>query len=198
MTKRAVILDYSSGNVRSISRSLEYLGCSVSCNLSTLTPNDLLVIPGVGHFESAIQKMHAIGSVERINAHHEYGGRILGICLGMQLLFAKSRESYTAHYCDGLGLIDGVVDILPKLKTSGCRFNLGWKKTFSSTWHTHSMYYVHQFHCKPADSSIVQYYCKWGDSDIVAGIRMRNISAFQFHPEKSSSAGLALLYQELS
>ena len=192
MNKSTIVLDYNCGNILSISNAIKFLGGSVSYEMKNLKPSSILVIPGVGHFESAMTSIVESGYVKLIKSHVSYGGKVLGICLGMQLLFSESSESKNG-YCKGLDLVRGRVDKLPANLDQNLSINLGWKEVVDINSHKKSMYFVHQYYCQPDDMSIATHFCNWNGFQFTAGLQHQNIYAFQFHPEKSSEIGLNLL-----
>lgn len=192
MNSSAIVLDYNCGNILSISNAIKFIGGSVSYEMSDLLPSSILVIPGVGHFESAMSYIVESDYVELIKSHVSYGGKVLGICLGMQLLFSESSEA-KSYSCKGLELVRGRVDKLPSNLDQNISINLGWKEVIDTSGHRQSMYFVHQYYCQPEDMSIVTHFCDWNGFQFTAGLKHENIYGFQFHPEKSSEIGLSLL-----
>ena len=204
------ILDYGVGNLYSLSSSLK------SLNIDTVITNreedlvraDKIILPGVGAFEDAMKKLRDSGMVEPLLEQTAAGKPLLGICLGMQLLFAESHE-YGVH--KGLGLIDGVVASLSEdLKILGGEAaglkvpHIGWNRLDIRPGHEEDpifrqfqpgshVYYVHSFYAKDCGESIL------ATSDYglpVPGIvRKGNVMGMQFHPEKSGQVGLSLLSQ---
>ncbi len=179
---KAQLFDYGAGNLHSLTRALQHLGVEVSVETDPLKcaqSGELLVLPGVGAFGSAAARL-APGR-EALRAQVLAGRPLLGICLGMQLFFERSEEG------PGLGL-----DVLPgtvkKLTTRRCP-HIGWTHVEGYT----EMYFAHSYACHPADPAVVR---AWADheGEKVAGlIRVGRIAGTQFHPEKSSVAGLELL-----
>ena len=194
MNKSVYILDYKCGNVKSVSKAFLSRGYSVNNFFTSIVPvESTLVIPGVGHFGYAMDFIKKHNLDEIIRDHFFNGGKILGICLGMQLLFEASEE---APGIQGLGLLKGRVKKLSiKNKTYSQKMHLGWSKTKFNKNLVHDMYYVHQFFCDPLDKSIINETFEWDNKDLCAGIKSNNIRGFQFHPEKSSKAGLELISQ---
>jgi len=183
---KALLFDYGAGNLHSLTRALEHLGVSVAVETDPLLcarSDQLLVLPGVGAFGSAAARL-APGR-EALRAQLLAGRPALGICLGMQLFFARSEEG------PGLGL-DTLPGTVRKLTTRRCP-HIGWTHVEGFT----QMYFAHSYACHPADASLVT---AWADheGEQVAGIvRAGRMAGTQFHPEKSSAAGLALLEQLL-
>ena len=192
MNKSVYVLDYECGNVKSVSKAFCHLGYKVIKESSIKIPNEsLLVIPGVGNFGYAMNFIKDNHLDEAIKEHAYNGGKILGICLGMQILFESSEE---APGIKGLGLVKGKVKKLLKDRTfSNKKMHLGWSKTIFKNEETHHMYYVHQYFCDPKDKSIISETFEWENTNLCAGISFKNVRGFQFHPEKSSKAGLDLI-----
>jgi len=192
------VVDYGVGNLFSLVSSLRFLGleCTVTNRKEDLVAADRIILPGVGAFGDAMMKLNETGLTGTIK---ELAGvkPLLGICLGMQLLFDKSFE-FGEH--DGLGLIPGKVvplseDIRPGLKIP----HMGWNRleivkddpVFKYFNNGESVYYVHSYYAKYCSDSILGV----SEYDImVTGIvRSGLVYGTQFHPEKSGSAGLRLL-----
>ncbi len=191
------ILDYGSGNLFSIKDALSRVSKKISVKVSSRYKEDsidALVLPGVGSFTSA-QKV--LGKHrDSILSDVKYGMPLLGVCLGMQLLFEQSEEGSG----DGLGIFKGnVVKFRPEkdLKvphmgwntlslTDGSKFCKGLSK---SEW----VYYVHSYFPQPKDESIVKAWTGYGRQKFPAIIAKGNVFGTQFHPEKSSKAGSVLV-----
>ena len=188
------IVDYGMGNVTSARMALEHVGARVELtdDDALIRSADGLVVPGVGAFPKAMEELERRGLAELID---EYGGPILGICLGMQLLFESSTEMGGA---DGLGFFKGPV---AALDTGGLKVpQIGWNEV---VWHGDSplnaglpqrtpMYHVHSFAPRPADPSVVLGTATYGN-EFVTAVGDGRVFGVQFHPEKSSAHGLALL-----
>ncbi len=196
MNKKAHILDYNCGNVKSVRRAFLHLGYEIEKDFNKhLDIGTLLIIPGVGHFGTAMKYISENNLLKKILSHHQNGGSILGICLGLQLMFSSSEE---APGVKGLGLIKGAVKNLKNLNSKKLdhsqKLHLGWSQTdFLNQEQNHDMYYVHQYYCDPKDTSIITQTFDWGGDKLCAGIANNRIKGFQFHPEKSGKAGLDLL-----
>ncbi len=193
------VIDYGCGNLFSLSSSLDHLGIAseIVRDPARLADADKLILPGVGAFGDAVDKLRRTGMFDVLLERAEAGVPILGICLGMQLLFEKSYE-YGEH--DGLGLIPGRVcpladDIRPDLKIP----HMGWNALrirrddpiLADTADRASMYFVHSFYakdCAPAVLADAEY-----DAAVPALVAQDNVYGAQFHPEKSGEAGLRLL-----
>tara|TARA_B100001093_G_C26827333_1_gene1014626 strand:+ start:902 stop:1492 length:591 start_codon:yes stop_codon:yes gene_type:complete len=193
MIKKAFILNYNCGNIKSVLKALQHCDYQVSVGLDEKPSKDsLLVIPGVGHFGSAMSIISNSKAETNIKNHFENNGKILGICLGMQLLFGSSEE---APNVKGLGLIKGKVKKLRNvIDDYQHSFHLGWSITSNlKNKEKHDMYYVHQYFCEPECEDYISETFKWKNKKLCAGIRANNLRGLQFHPEKSSSSGLKLL-----
>ncbi|MGN1479418.1 MAG: imidazole glycerol phosphate synthase subunit HisH [Acutalibacteraceae bacterium] len=194
------IVDYGCGNLFSLSSSLKFLGedCLVTGKKDDILSADKIILPGVGAFGDAVDKLHNAGLFDVIRQCADDGKYILGICLGMQMLFDKSYE-YGTH--QGLGLIKGEVcpfegDIDKSLKIP----HMGWNRLrlkdetdpmFRYISQGDYMYFVHSFYAKNCDESVIadaEY-----DVSVPAVVKNGNVYGMQFHPEKSGSKGLALL-----
>ncbi|MGA0118216.1 MAG: imidazole glycerol phosphate synthase subunit HisH, partial [Ilumatobacteraceae bacterium] len=193
---RVAVLDYGIGNLRSAQKALERVGAdAVLTSESSVAENaDAVVLPGVGAFGSCMDALRSAGLESVVHGAVNSGVPFLGICVGMQMLFDSSDEDPAAT---GLGIIPGVVSWIPdsvprpqmqlnqlQLRGSDSLFNgLG-----ADPW----MYFVHSLHGVPNDEQHVIATVTYGDVLNVA-FRKNNVCATQFHPEKSASAGLALL-----
>lgn len=191
------IIDYGCGNLFSLSRSLEHIGIEskITGNADEICNADKIILPGVGAFGDAAKKLEATGHSELICTLADQGKPILGICLGMQLLFEKSYE-YGEH--NGLGLLEGGIYPLEddiKFKVP----HMGWNRIeiekespiFSNTQNGEYFYFVHSFYAKNCNS------CLLASADygvkVPAVVGKGNVFGMQFHPEKSGEKGLAML-----
>lgn len=193
------IINYGVGNLQSMKNSLDYLGIP---NTIVSKPNginecDKIILPGVGAFGPAMDKLNALGFSEKIKEFASLKKPLLGICLGMQLLFEESEE-YGEH--KGLCLLKG--NVLPfskkvrKLPTPHVGWNTIQKNQASPILkdieNQSSFYFVHSFYCNPKDLNIVLAQTNYG-IDFASVVGKDNIMGCQFHPEKSQTAGLKLL-----
>ena len=196
MTKLA-ILDYGMGNLRSVEKAIERVGSGavITSDREAIAAADGLVLPGVGAFAMAMERIGELGLDEVVRERVDAGTPVLGICLGYQLLFESSTELGGAT---GLGLLEGTVDGLdaPGLKVP----HIGWEPV---EWAKDSeltagiadgtpFYFVHSFTPRPADESDVLGRAAHGET-FACAIARPPVYGVQFHPEKSSAAGLALL-----
>ncbi len=193
------IVDYGVGNLYSLRASLGRLGIAheVAQTPEALKRADHIILPGVGAFSDAAQKLADSGMRDELLREAQAGKPLLGICLGMQMLFERSFE-YGEH--EGLGLIPGEVcplrgDIAPELKVP----HIGWNRLdvlrddpllagFESGRH---VYFVHSYYAKKCGDwtlATAEY-----SIPVTAAVRRGNVCGMQFHPEKSGAAGLILL-----
>ena len=157
---------------------------------------DKVILPGVGAFGDAMEKLHRYGLVDVIRKVVEKKTPFLGICLGLQLLFERSDE---ASGVEGLGILKGEVLKIPAAE--GLKIpHMGWNslqlkhngKLFQNLGEETYVYFVHSYYLKAEDPSIVKATTEYGVS-IDASVEQENVFACQFHPEKSSDAGLQIL-----
>jgi imidazole glycerol-phosphate synthase subunit HisH len=196
MSARICILDYGMGNLRSVEKALEHVGATatIANDPATIRAADGLILPGVGAFPKAMQGVHSLGLDELIDERRTAGVPILGICLGLQLLFDSTTELGGAA---GLGLLPGEVSELdsPGLKVP----HIGWSPV---RWERPSrlvegidsetpFYLVHSFAPRPEAGDLLGT-ALYGSRFSCAAER-DNVFGVQFHPEKSSAAGLRLL-----
>ena len=196
---RIGILDYGMGNLRSAENALERVGARAEriTEADGVAAADGLVLPGVGAFPEAMRRLRSLGLDALAREWAGAGRPLLGICLGMQLLFERSAEHGGA---DGLGLLEGEVSALdaPGLKVP----HMGWEPV---RWERPSrlagglegdgetpFYFVHSFAARPRASEIVAGTAEWGER-FAAVVEHEVVMGAQFHPEKSSGAGLAML-----
>ncbi len=195
MNHFTAILDYGVGNLKSVTNAMRYLGFDtrITSDPAELERADAIILPGVGAFPNAAEKLRAPGLDKTLLAQAEKKP-ILGICLGMQLLFDRGEE---IRPCAGLGLVHGSVR---RLETDRKLPHIGWN---SLAFQNHSplfrglddgvyVYFVHTF-CGVADrESDVIARTEYGPS-VVAAVSCGNVYGCQFHPEKSGETGLVIL-----
>ena len=193
------IIDYGCGNLFSLSSSLRSLGieCKITGDKAEIAAADKIILPGVGAFGDAAKKLRDCGMDKLLRSLAAEGKPILGICLGMQLLFEKSFE-YGAHA--GLGLIKGYVGPLEGHIPNNLKIpHMGWNKLnlvkddpiFKYITPGDYMYFVHSFYardCMESTLALAEY-----GAAVPAVVRNGSVYGMQFHPEKSGSKGLALL-----
>lgn len=192
------IIDYDAGNLKSVEKALVSLGedCIVTRDAETILGADKVILPGVGAFGDAMEKLHRFGLVEVIRKVAAAGTPFLGICLGLQLLFRSSDESPGV---EGIGLLDGeIVSIPPK---EGYKItHMGWNSIeikegaglFRGIENQSYVYFVHSYYLKadhPEDVAATTDYIV----PIHASVEHGNVFACQFHPEKSGDVGLQIL-----
>jgi glutamine amidotransferase len=197
MTAIAVV-DYGMGNRRSVQKALEHVGARaiITSDAGDLRAADGLVVPGVGAFPKAMDNLRALGLVDVLTELAHAGKPLLGICLGMQLLFDRSEELGSA---DGLGLLAGEVRWLD---ARGMRIpHIGWNEV---TYERESQlasglpnpacpfYHVHSLAAHPADPATIVATCEYGER-FATVVERGSVHGVQFHPEKSSTNGLRLL-----
>jgi glutamine amidotransferase len=196
VSKSIGVVDYGSGNLRSVCKALEAVGASVALvtRAAQLDPLDAVVVPGVGAFGDCAQNLRKSGLWEPLTEWLRAERPYLGICLGYQLLFESSEES---PGCKGLGFLPGrVVRFVGKgLKVP----HIGWNVLLDVRGPMYKglpvapyFYFVHSYFPVPAADAIVSARCEYGGT-FAASVSNGTLHATQFHPEKSQSAGLTLL-----
>lgn len=197
------IIDYGAGNLSSVKKALDYLGAEseITQDREKIMSASHVILPGVGSFADAMNSMRERGLVEIVKEAALSGKPFLGICLGLQLLFDGSEESPGVK---GLGLLKGKIVQIPKkdeLKVP----HIGWNSVcfkqkngiFAGLEENSYFYFVHSFYLKDADKADVAAVTCYG-VNIECAVQRGNLCAVQFHPEKSSKAGLRLLRNFLS
>jgi glutamine amidotransferase len=192
------IIDYGSGNLRSVQKALERVGVEacITDDPNVVAESSHLVLPGVGAFGDAIRAIRGRGLVEPILAHIRADRPFLGICMGLQLLFESGSEG--GHH-EGLGVLAGEVSRfeLPR----GMKIpHMGWNQVSWRTAGTSQpagndgdhFYFVHSYVARPRDETVIAATSDYGGPFCAAVARGR-LFATQFHPEKSQSAGMELL-----
>lgn len=193
------IVDYNAGNLKSVSNALERIGVGYRICAS---PSDLkrvraVVLPGVGQFAAASRSLRSSGLFEALQRWGEAGKPIVGICLGMQLLFESSEEAVGEP---GLGILEGSV---VRLKTETVphmgwnRLSLTGKDESSQASEARYYYFAHGYIIQPEDESIVVATAGLDGISIPSMIATSSIRATQFHPEKSGPSGAKLLKRML-
>jgi len=197
------IIDYEMGNLRSVEKAFESLGFAVrvSADPQDIATADKIVLPGVGAFNDCVTNLRNGGFVDPLLEHLDKGKPMLGICVGMQMLFDESEE-FGLH--KGLGLIPGRVVRFPagmtengeKLKVP----HMGWNNLhiekpsplFKGIANNSFVYFVHSYYCAVEDKADRAASCRYGDVEFCASVWRDNIMATQFHPEKSQTVGLQI------
>jgi len=197
------IIDYEMGNLRSVEKAFESLGFAarVSADPADIPRADKLVLPGVGAFADCVNNLRAGGFVAPLLVHVESAKPLLGICVGMQMLFDESEE-FGRH--QGLGLIPGRVVRFPSgMVENGERLkvpHMGWNTIsfrqdaplFRGIDDGSYVYFVHSYHCQADNEADIAASCTYGDVTFCASLWRGNIMATQFHPEKSQEIGLRI------
>jgi imidazole glycerol-phosphate synthase subunit HisH len=200
---RIGLIDYGSGNLRSVAKALEAVGAESHQIVSGPIPGglDALVLPGVGAFGDSVRHLQERGLFRPIREWLTSQKRFLGICLGYQLLFQTSEESPGV---EGLGLFAGTVQRFRSahLKVPQIGWNrLAWTneayKRFPELPSDPFVYFVHSYYPVPENRSIIAATAEYGE-EFAAAIVTDNLLATQFHPEKSQENGLAILRQFVS
>ncbi|MFI3214569.1 MAG: imidazole glycerol phosphate synthase subunit HisH [Eubacteriales bacterium] len=197
------IIDYDAGNIRSVEKAVQALG-EIPCitrDKEVILKADKVILPGVGSFGDAMEKLHSYGLVSVLNTVVEKKIPLLGICLGLQLLFERSDESPGV---EGLGILEGEILRIPDAE--GLKIpHIGWNslkypnkgRLFAGLKEEDYVYFVHSYYLKAKDPSIVVATTHYSTM-IHASVEKDNIFACQFHPEKSSSVGLTILQNFIS
>ncbi|MDO4318127.1 MAG: imidazole glycerol phosphate synthase subunit HisH [Lachnospiraceae bacterium] len=192
------IIDYDAGNIRNVENALHALAeeTVVTREPETILRAERCILPGVGAFGDAMEKLHGFGLVPVLRQYAESGKPFLGICLGLQLLFASSEESAGVP---GLGLLPGTVRRLPE--TPGLKIpHIGWNdirfpresRLFDGIADGSYVYFVHSYYLQAGDESIVAATTEYGTT-VHAAVEKDNVFACQFHPEKSGDVGMKIL-----
>ena len=195
------IIDYGVGNLFSLCCSLKYIGCDagITGDAATIKKSGKIILPGVGAFADAAEKLQSSGFGEIVVREARQGKPLLGVCLGMQLLFEKSFE-FGEH--DGLGLLGGTVAPIKPLIPDGFKIpHIGWNALqfpdggrsplFRYISEGAYVYFVHSYHAENCPDSVIAT-TEYG-AVLTAAVGRGNIYGTQFHPEKSGEAGLNIL-----
>lgn len=192
------IIDYDAGNIRSVEKAVQALGeeVCITRDRDVILEADKIILPGVGAFGDAMEKLHSYGLVSVIKDVVEANKPFLGICLGLQLLFERSEESQGV---EGLGILEGEILRIPDKE--GLKIpHIGWNslkfpqkgRLFQGIDEESYVYFVHSYYLKAKDVSIVTASTEYS-TYIHASVEKNNVFACQFHPEKSSTVGLKIL-----
>lgn len=193
---RVAIIDYGVGNLRSVEKAFAAMGCDavVSADENVLRSADRLVLPGVGAFASCMKELRERGFESLVRERAASGTPLLGICVGMQMLFEVSDEFGTT---DGLGLLRGRVR---RFENDLVVPHVGWNRIrqrrahplFADVADRSFCYFVHSFYCEPANDEVVIGETEYGRA-YASVVASGNICGVQFHPEKSQDVGLRML-----
>lgn len=192
------IIDYDAGNLKSVEKALIKVGAEpvVTRDPAVILQADKVILPGVGAFGEAMEKLESFDLIDTIHKVVEKGTPFLGICLGLQLLFEYSEEK---EGCRGLSLLKGGIKRIPD--TPGLKVpHMGWNslkvkegaKLFRDLPAEPYVYFVHSYYLQAEDPEIVAATTEYGVT-VHASVEKENIFACQFHPEKSGETGLAIL-----
>ena len=182
------IIDYDAGNLKSICNMLDFLQkeYKISSNPEEIESAQNIIFPGQGHFEQAMKNLDNKNLILPIKNAIQNGSKFLGICLGLQVLFEESEEAPNVR---GLGIIKGKV----KKFRSGKIPQIGWNKIKTTENKSYLkddyFYFVNSYYVEPKDQSVVSSYCDY-EIEFAASIEYKNVTAVQFHPEKSSEVGI--------
>ena len=197
------IIDYDAGNLRSVEKAIALLGGDpvITRDRETILKADHVILPGVGAFGDAMEKLNQYGLTEVVREVSQAGIPLIGICLGMQLLFERSDES---DGVPGIGVLEG--DIIKIPDTPGLKIpHMGWNsleirpgtRLYEGIENGSYVYFVHSYYLKARDEAIVAASTEYG-CHIHASVESGNVFGCQFHPEKSSTVGLSILKNFLS
>ena len=192
------IIDYDAGNIKSVEKALLALGeeAVLTRDARTILDADGVILPGVGAFGEAMEKLHKYGLVEVIRQCVAQNTPFLGICLGQQLMFESSEE---CPGVEGLHILDGRIVRIPE--APGLKIpHIGWNdlkfpnkgRLYEGIDEYSYVYFVHSYYLQAADESIVVATTEYGTT-IHASVEKDNVFACQFHPEKSSTVGMKIL-----
>ena len=192
------IIDYDAGNLKSVEKALQYLDeeCIVTRDKEELLKADKIILPGVGAFGDAMEKLHKFGLVDVIHKLVKENKPFLGICLGLQLMFESSEEGPGVK---GLGLLPGKIVKFPEKE--GFKIpHMGWNsidvkegsRLFKGVSNNSYVYFVHSYYLQAENENDVAATTEY-ITHVHASVEHNNIFACQFHPEKSGDVGLRIL-----
>ena len=192
------IIDYDAGNIKSVEKAVIALGkdAVVTRDADAILTADHVILPGVGAFGDAMEKLHGYGLVDIIREAVDRQIPFLGICLGLQLLFESSEESADI---EGLGILPGRIIRIPEKEDLKIP-HIGWNslafpskgRLFRDVPEGAYVYFVHSYYLQAKDAEIVKATTEYGTL-IHASVEKDNVFACQFHPEKSSEVGMKIL-----
>lgn len=208
---KVAIIDYEMGNLFSVQRACEHVGLHpiATSDKANIIECDAVILPGVGAFGDAMRNLKRLDLISILRDFIQSGRPFLGICLGLQLLFTESEE-FGNH--KGLDIINGRVIRFSDIDKRGQKIkvpHVGWNRILH---HTHAagdlgegtllrgikngefMYFVHSYYCMPEDAGPLLSTTIYEDIEFCSGVSKENLSAFQFHPEKSAHEGLKIYH----
>lgn len=193
-----IIIDYGMGNLKSVYNALKNIDipCKISSSIDEIAKADSLILPGVGAFKDAVDNLKELGLVDVIKAKVSEGTPLLGICLGMQMLYEKG---YEVEEREGLGFLKGEIRLMePKEKIKIP--HIGWNRleytkdsSFREIGKEEFVYYVHSYCATNIDEEQLVAYSEYGEFKIPGLVQNNNVIGAQFHPEKSGEIGLNIL-----
>lgn len=198
---KLVLIDYGIGNTQSLINAFRNIGLEdiiLTDNEQIIYESDLIILPGVGAYGNAMLELKKRGLDEIINNYSKFNKPIVGICLGMQLLFDNSQE-FGNH--KGLGLIEGevvkfptnITDKVPHVSWNNLKLNNKDNNLYNNISKNDYFYFVHSFICLPKNSLEISTTTNYGGINFCSSVKKNNIYGYQFHPEKSSKKGLLIL-----
>ncbi|MVX62193.1 imidazole glycerol phosphate synthase subunit HisH [Clostridium chromiireducens] len=196
-----VIIDYGMGNLKSVKNALDFLGLEskISSELEDIKSSKALILPGVGAFPDAMDTIEKLSLDKVIKEEVNKDKPLLGICLGMQLLFESGFEGIKRN---GLGLLKGNIVKMKDDKENNIKIpHIGWNdliynrkdELFNNIEEGKFVYYVHSYFAQNYNNENLVAYSEYGENKIPGVVRCNNIMGAQFHPEKSGTVGLAIL-----
>ena len=202
--KKVVIIDYKLGNLYSVKQACDTVGMNVvvSSNKEDILAADALILPGVGAFIQAMNNLEKLDLIDIIKTKVNSGTPLLGICLGLQLLFTKSEEFGSGN---GLNLISGIIKRFPskidqrKIKVP----HISWNQIYKSNINFRNtplldlidnefMYFIHSYYVKPDNDNCILTNTNYDGFEFCSSVIKDNIFATQFHPEKSADKGISI------
>ena len=204
LNKVIKIIDYGFGNLASVKNAINFNGfkCNVALEPKDLNNSTHIILPGVGSFEAGIEKLKKKGWIKNLNQFVKNGGKLLGICLGMQLLFKSGIDEQTGLNIEGIGILDGKCEKFMNINKYNLPLpHIGFNKVAhqkTKIWEgipqNSFFYFVHSYRIKEINKkfdykiSVTNY-----GEDFISFIEYKNVFGAQFHPEKSHLCGLKLI-----
>lgn len=206
MKKNVVIVDYGHGNLYSINQACIQVGYNpiISSSQSEIANADTLILPGVGAFKVAMEELMNKNLIEPIFEFVQKGNYLMGVCLGMQLLFDSSDEFGNNK---GLGLVQGTVERFPsvindkKIRVPHIGWNNIQKASKENNWNSTPLvnineqdylYFIHSYYAKPHNLNNILSISQYQEFEFCSSVQKDNVFGFQFHPEKSAEQGLSI------